>query len=285
MKTLKKKIIYIAGVGHSGSTILDMSLSCTENVVGLGEIKTLLDSATIETHLKSYCSCGKQAKECEFWKDLKDVYDSSLSITENYDAIIHLFDQKFGKDVGILDSSKNSYAYLSDLDKKYDLKVVLLTRDFRSWIYSRSKSAKTNMLKNAFLWIALNVKIRKDLKKMGLKPIIIGYEELALYPEHILKLLTKKLEIPYSDAMLTIDKSKSHIISGNIARMDPKKNKKFIYDARWLLSSKIQFLSVLLFFIHRFNKNYVYSNLYNKKDKSFYIFGNKRREDLNRKYN
>lgn len=282
---MKKKIIYIAGVGHSGSTILDMSLSCAENVIGLGEIKTLLDSETIESHLKSYCSCGKLATECEFWKDLKNVYDSTLSITENYDGLIGLFNHKFGENVSILDSSKNSYAYLSDLDKKHDLKVILLTRDFRSWIYSRSMTAKTNMLKNAFLWIALNVKIRKDLKKMGIKPIVIGYEELALYPEHILKVVSEKLGIPYSDAMLRIEKSKSHIISGNIARMDSEKNKKFIYDARWLVSSKVQFLSVLLFFLHRFNKNQVYSNLYDKKNNSFYIFGNKRREDLAKKYN
>lgn len=285
MNTLKKKIIYIAGVGHSGSTILDMSLSCAENVIGLGEVKTLLDAKTIESHLKSYCSCGKPASDCEFWKDFKDEYNGSLSINENYDGLIHLFNKKFGEQVAILDSSKNSYSYLSYLDKKHDLKVILLTRDFRSWIYSRRKTANTNMLKNAFHWIALNIKIRKDLKKMGIKPIVVGYEELALYPEHILKLLCEKLEISYSDAMLNIEKTKSHIISGNIARMDKEKNKKFIYDARWLLSSKIQFLSVFLFFIHKFNKNQVYSNLFDKEDNDFHIFGNKRRENLAKKFN
>lgn len=283
--TLTKKIIYIAGVGHSGSTVLDMSLSCADNVIGLGEIKTILDSKTSETHLKSYCSCGKPANKCDFWQDFNPEAHTTQSISDKYDVLLDLFNSKFGEASILVDSSKNTYSYLSELNKKYDLKVILLTRDFRSWIFSRSHSSGSNIFVNAFLWIGLNFKIRRDLKKMRIDPIKIGYEELALYPKHILKILSKTLGINYSDAMLNMDQSKSHIISGNIARVDKNKNKKFIYDARWLLSSRIQFMSVLLFFIHRFNKRQVYSNLYSKNIDDFHIFGTKRRNRLAEKYN
>ena len=50
------KIIYIAGLGHSGSTILDMSLGCSQRVVGLGagivggNISCIDDMANALTH-------------------------------------------------------------------------------------------------------------------------------------------------------------------------------------------------------------------------------------------
>jgi len=53
------KVIYIAGLGHSGSTILDMSLGTLPGVVGLGELKTLIDNQSRERHYSSLCSCGK----------------------------------------------------------------------------------------------------------------------------------------------------------------------------------------------------------------------------------
>lgn len=41
MPSNKIRIIYIAGYGHSGSTILEMLLSCTKGVVGFGELSEI----------------------------------------------------------------------------------------------------------------------------------------------------------------------------------------------------------------------------------------------------
>lgn len=281
----KQKIIYIAGAGHSGSTILDMALSAGEEVVGLGEVKTILDSQTKDIHYKSYCSCGQFATTCDFWQDFQYIPKTENSITENYDLLISYFQEKFGSEKIILDSSKNSYAYLKYLDKKYDLKVLLLTRDFRSWIYSRKKSGKIPMIQGIFQWLFLNFKIRYQLKKMDIYPILIGYEEWALYPEHVLKKITNKLNISFSEKMHHPKLTHSHIISGNIARVDQSKRKGIIYDARWLLSSGIQIWSALLFPIHRFNRKQVYSNLINKETGDFYLFGQQKRKKNSEKYN
>lgn len=57
------RILYIAGYGRSGSTILDMALSTLPRVVGTGEL----------THLFTYwargkmCSCQRAFSQCEFW--------------------------------------------------------------------------------------------------------------------------------------------------------------------------------------------------------------------------
>ena len=53
---MKQKILYIAGLGHSGSTILDLSLGSHPDITGLGEIYTLLDSERRKNHYVSYCS-------------------------------------------------------------------------------------------------------------------------------------------------------------------------------------------------------------------------------------
>jgi hypothetical protein len=85
--------------------------------------------------------------------------------------------------------------------------------------------------------------------------------------------------------MLHLTESHSHIISGNIARTDPMKKKGFIYDARWLLSRRIFFLSPLLTFFIRMNRKYVYSNVSGINRKDFYLFGNARRKEFTDKFN
>lgn len=62
-----KKIIYIAGLGHSGSTILDMALGSHPNIIGLGEIYAVFNSKNYKNLFeKSTCSCGEKGKDCSF---------------------------------------------------------------------------------------------------------------------------------------------------------------------------------------------------------------------------
>ena len=58
----KKRIIYIAGYGHSGTTILEILLSSSDNIVGLGELVRVPFEikATYTKHLferNNYCQC------------------------------------------------------------------------------------------------------------------------------------------------------------------------------------------------------------------------------------
>ena len=60
------KILYIAGYGRSGSTILDIILGNHSQIVSTGEVNYLLDDWQAENRV---CSCGKPYNQCEFWKD------------------------------------------------------------------------------------------------------------------------------------------------------------------------------------------------------------------------
>jgi hypothetical protein len=57
-------IIYIAGHGRSGSTILERVLSSHQQIAGLGEVEYLTRN---DRWQESTCACGKNLLQCEYW--------------------------------------------------------------------------------------------------------------------------------------------------------------------------------------------------------------------------
>ncbi len=281
-----KKVIYIAGLGHSGSTILDMALGCHPEIVGLGEIYAVFNKKNQKTLFEeSTCSCGKKGVDCDFWKNLRKISSSDKTVEEKYRLLIDVFNEKYGNEMILLDSSKNSYPYLQFLNKEYDLRVIYLTRDYRSWVYSRFTRTRKPMLFFIFRWYFENKKLLYMLKKYGVKINYIGYEELAMYPELILKKICKFIDVDFSKDLLFPDNTKSHIINGNISRVDKDKRKGFFYDFRWMTSGRLALLSSLFAVFNRFNKKLVYSNISRTNKDDFHIFGNKKKDILSKKHN
>lgn len=284
---LMRKIIYIAGLGHSGSTILDMILGANSKVIGLGEIMPFLRRKDHSSDYKSTCSCGKLGSDCEFWSNVEVKIKDADNYEEAYLKLTDYFFEKYGDDAILVDSSKNSYPYLKKVNEIYDLKVIYLTRDFRSWSFSRFLSKKKLIPLWIFWWIAENKKLEFQFKKMGVNCFNVGYEELALYPKFTIKELCKYLEINFEEDMLNPAKTKSHIINGNVVRADSKKRSKIMYDARWLISGRINFWSGISWILNKQNKKRVYSNVLGKdlKIDNFFMFNNKRRKEIDGKVN
>lgn len=287
---MKQKIIYIAGLGHSGTTILDMALSANSEVTGLGEVKATLEQdfdKIIQKKIVHVCSCGKTITECDFWNCfMHQKVDSKLPIEVKYKKLLEYAKNEKGIQT-ILDSSKNSYGYLKYLKDNYDLRVIFITRDFRSWIYSRFSRSKKSMILLGYRWWLENIKIRMRIMKMDIPIITIGYEELCMFPELILKSICSFTGIQYSPAMLSPDKTASHIVLGNIARIDKEKRKSIVYDMRWMTSIRLNLLLPLFLPLMKWNKKTVYSNVmlqktkaFNKKQRDFYLFGDKNKEML-----
>jgi len=73
------KILYIAGYGRSGSTVLDVILGNHPQIASVGEITYLLE----EWHdSDQQCACGRPYKECAFWGALADTIDLSVDMQE-----------------------------------------------------------------------------------------------------------------------------------------------------------------------------------------------------------
>lgn len=73
LKSELKRLVYIAGCGHSGSTLLDMLLGGHSQISNLGEVHryTLGLGRTSTPFL---CTCGKSLQECEFWSRVTEAY-------------------------------------------------------------------------------------------------------------------------------------------------------------------------------------------------------------------
>jgi len=61
------KILYIAGYGRSGSTVLNIILGNHSSITSVGELSFLPEDWTNHHRV---CSCGAPYHTCEFWKDL-----------------------------------------------------------------------------------------------------------------------------------------------------------------------------------------------------------------------
>ncbi len=282
---MASKVIYIAGLGHSGSTMLDMSLGTLPGVVGLGELKSIMDEHSRNRHYTSVCSCGEKADDCVVWKEVPRLLEGKNDDPEKLEAVFDLLKRRFGTSLTVVDSSKNSYAYLKYLNETHDLYVIYLTRDVRSWSYSRHLATGKPVLYFFLRWYLENVKLRLRIQKMGIKPLNVGYEELSLFPEYVLPKIAEFTDLKYSESMLSTAMTNSHIISGNVARVDKLKRNSWKYDARWMVSRRIMLLSPLFLLVQNMNRRLVYSIIHKNSIKDFHLFGTRRRNDISKTHN
>lgn len=181
------RVVYIAGYGRSGTTLLDIALGQHPAVAGTGEI------ATLSRHVWSqneYCSCGQPARDCPLWGRIGRQWSASLppgSSLDDYkrnqesiesilgfrrimrrtlsrrafksyaDITLQLFDsirRHSGKDI-IVDSSKLPGRALALTSiPGIDLYVIHVVRDGRGVAWSLLQSYKRD----------LKAGVQKDIK-------------------------------------------------------------------------------------------------------------------------
>lgn len=77
----RDQLVYIAGSGHSGSTLLDMLLGGHDQISSLGEVHRLTINARRSGQLYS-CNCGKAINECPFWCKVADELQVMLHVDQ-----------------------------------------------------------------------------------------------------------------------------------------------------------------------------------------------------------
>lgn len=60
------RVLYVAGCGRSGSTILDTVLGNHAGIESVGEACHVVANAWLRED--AYCACGKRGRECDFWR-------------------------------------------------------------------------------------------------------------------------------------------------------------------------------------------------------------------------
>jgi Sulfotransferase family len=169
---MNPSVLYIAGTGRSGSTLLAGLLGRLDGHVAVGELRYLWSRTLVDDHL---CECGARFRNCPFWTDVfaeafggfdesrpEDVARLATRVdriryiprlaapalrSADYRADLEAFGQVLhalyaailsvsGASV-VVDSSKDpSYAYLLCACPSLDVALVHLVRDSRAVAYS-----------------------------------------------------------------------------------------------------------------------------------------------------
>ena len=170
-------VLYIGGMGRSGSTLLERVLGEVPDVVSVGELDNLWIRGLAENDL---CGCGQRFRACPFWSEVGerafggwDMIDPDVALDLRLGVARHRYIplmllkgmspsfevrlQRFGRMLGslyraigdvsgakvIIDSSKQaSYAYLVRLLAAVDLRVVHMIRDAHGVTYSWTKQVR-----------------------------------------------------------------------------------------------------------------------------------------------
>jgi len=69
------QVLYIAGAGRSGSTVLNAVLGAHPECIEVGELTNLVEHGWIQ---ELYCACGQRAPECPFWDAVRQEWRRRL---------------------------------------------------------------------------------------------------------------------------------------------------------------------------------------------------------------
>jgi len=279
-----RRLLLIRGLGHSGTTILDLALGAHPELIGLGEAVRLLRQpgpgeetrgpALLRGNLRHerLCTCGCTAATCPVWGPML-AWLSEHDERPLLDKVHRLLDAVAEREPGrswVVESYQDDMDLPLVADPELEIRILHLTRDLRSWVHSRSREARRRGrwlpgLRPVLRWCRVNARQERVLKGSGHPVLHLGYEQLALQPEQSLRRVCDWLEIPFSEQiseqMLAPSRhSSSHILSGNRMRFDPGRGSRIRYDAAWLQAgTSLASLALLLPWVAALNRRLVYS--------------------------
>ncbi len=271
---MMQPVVFIASLGHSGSTLLDLVLGGHPRLVGLGEVAAVLTSGDDGgPSFAGACSCGEDGPSCPLWSEVaRRVHaEPDASLARRYQIVFETVTAVFGPDVMPVDSSKYlPWLRLLHEDVGVDLRALFLLKDVRNFMVSeveagsrkRGQGQRRRQMSalGAFAyWHRHNRAVEQFLRECGLPTFQLGYEELCLAAEPIVREICSFLGLTFEPTMLELRSSRSHVLRGNRMRRQPEKAA-LTYDHRWFMRRDWLLPSLLCPGIMRFNRDHVYAN-------------------------
>jgi len=240
------RVIFIASLSHSGSTLLDLMLNAHPDVVSVGELKQLGRFARFEKQGRRLrCTCGAASLfDCDFWSRVSALTDLAIGRTirelnvEDYGdrdtfnednvALFQAIATVAGKS-NIVDSSKH-VTRLARLLESPDLDVfpVFLLRDPKGQICSSQKS-ELGLVKLIGNYVRTNREIYDLVKN---RPhAVVHYEELVSDPVQTLSVLMQELGLGFDPNQIRWAEPERHNVGGNGMRRSTSSELKL--DEKW----------------------------------------------------
>lgn len=242
----KNKVLYIAGSGRNGSTLLSYVLGQIPGFINVGEAARYLYNARMRSR-NLPCGCSKQIEECTFWKPLLPLVSNEMvdvstrfgrisllpflstpflelktsRVVENMSVLYRQIASVTGARI-IVDSSKHPVtAYLLSHSSAIDLYVLHLVRDPERVVYSWLKK-KEWLQERALIPVLFQVytyNLWPEMLSRKVKYLRVIYEEFVHSPEIIIRNIFEWLQIqnscaPFIDANHVYIETQ-HALSGN----------------------------------------------------------------------
>jgi hypothetical protein len=274
-----QKIVFISGIGRSGTTILDIAISAIPHSVGLGEVVQFMRDFDRYWHRAAshQCACGASLAHCPMWGPLGEILPNKnlAGIPSRYREMLNHFKVSFPNHV-LVDSSGNAdkrspVIEMCMADPNIDFRSIFIARDVRGWVNSM-KRADTRYWEEGnrrrwipemmyfFRWHQRNSEILKYHKKLNIPTMIIGYEGLVFDTESVMAKITKFIDMPWEGNSFALENANSHIAIGNRIRVDKSKRLKLSYDYEWMGKYTLTLWAAMLPFIMKQNTHLLYSN-------------------------
>lgn len=220
-------VVYIAGRGYSGSTLLDLLIGSHSGAVSLGELRALSERTRAKGKRfdQERCTCGAPTLyDCPFWshidRRIRTTVDHDLGTIDVYDpdhnrAILSAIGERSGADL-VVDSSKQP-ARLQQLleDDRLDVRPVHLIRGPLGEVYSHIKRGE-DLRHKIRMYNRDTVEIHRMLE--GRDHRVVRYEHLARRPREVVAGLMEWLGMAPEADQLAWTTHEHHNISGNPMR-------------------------------------------------------------------
>jgi Sulfotransferase family len=250
------RVIYVAGISHSGSTIVGRTLGELEGAFYGGELRQFWERGILENRT---CTCGAPFADCPFWRAVVDrlpfpAWEKAeelsrlhrrltrrtalrvamrRSIREREETAFANATEALYRAIAdvtgaaqIVDSSKSPvYAALLHRTSAIDLRIVHLLRDPRATAYSslrRNDFGYRGALEHAIWWMRWNAAVER-LSESGVPCVRIRYEDFVSDPIVSLERITHGLSLPASPFPFEgrfVRLSSGHLFSANRSRTE-----------------------------------------------------------------
>jgi len=155
----------------------------------------------------------------------------------------------------VVDSSKRlgQAEHYSRLEAQGGVRLipVVLVRDYRSWLTSSKVSANytggpaARYIRSAWHWMARNRETFAGMRRLGLEPTVLRYEDFVADPSGWLAPVFERAGL--EPAEVDQPSSCQHALKGNTMRWDPKRNSQIVVQEDWRDDWRMRWLAPLVF--------------------------------------
>lgn len=260
---MKPTVVYILGLGHSGTTILQYLLACGRGTLGLGEVRKLVDGGVWED-AGTACSCGAHAGDCPLWSGLQP--EAGQADTDWYRRTADALSHRYPDATHWIDTSKTpgglrAWQELRREGEIGDIRVLFLVRDLRGWVCSDEKARrrkdrrKRPLLMPILSWWRGQAHLEQFLSTSGLDYRVVSYERLIFQTRAAMDAIADftGIEDLGRNWETKLGEAEVHDVLGNRVKNDPERRTRLAYDDDWQYRAGLNLLSLMIWPAWRMN--------------------------------